>query len=248
MVGGMNWANVDWVDTVAVALVSLLFLPVVATLPFPSVRAKVVAFGMRRGAAQLAIGAGLMCALMIMEVAKHDRDGFTGQATAAWVQGLGTIGAVIGAGWVSSTQIRDQRAREAAAREEFASLVYGVCKLAATNIAGFAVILVDPVEVGLVRKRQIRAPSSAADVIALRELDINRMPAAVAVQVAELRRLAGWTAQFVENASGVVRDRGEIPSALVVEVSDWGVSALNALQYLRNALIARGHNPDAWEA
>ncbi len=83
--------------------------------------------------------------------------------------------------------------------------------------------------------------------MAIRALDINRMPTAqVAIAVVEMRRLAGWTAQYLTRASADVDKFGSIEAALVTEIEDWNLNANASILGLRNALIDAGYNPDLW--
>lgn len=126
-----SYANIDWaatrsfwsaIDWSATALCAVA-VPVATTFILGAgsdgkARKFLQQAWMRGGPSNAAIGAFLFAALMIQVVAIHDEDGWFGQATAAWVQAVGSIAAIAGASWIAGAQARREDARRAEDRAE----------------------------------------------------------------------------------------------------------------------------------
>jgi len=155
-------------------------------------------------------------------------------ATGTWAQ----LGAALIGVWVvrrvSRSELDAQRQVAIDERTEFAGMVIGICEVGATFIYETSKMLSDRDEIEALFHGVADEPTAASLTLALKGLDLNRMPnAQVAIGVTELRRLCGWTKANCRVAQEWFKSDRNVPPEFVEQMGDWRQRAQSQMNEVR---------------
>lgn len=143
-------------------------------------------------------------------------------ATGTWAQLQAAFIALRVASSISRSEMRAQRQVAADERGEFAGVVVGICEIAANFIYDASRILRSRDEVETLAHGYGSDPTAASIILALRGLDLNRMPnAQAAMAVTELGRLCGWTKSNCRTAKKWYSSDVNLPPDFIDAMDEW---------------------------